>query len=332
MKKILVFITLLLSIIVTTSSKNLKAYGDLDYIHEYIVQVNPRKDGTLDLQVYLKWEVIDSSSEGPLSWIRVGVPNCYVDEFRILSSSISKIDYMYDAGASVIRVDLNRNYHAGEIVEIKYAFHLSRMYHLSSDLCVFDYSPGWFDEIKVGKMKVYWNKDNVIRSNTNKSNDEYLIWEYTNLNYKETIKVNVTYNQSSFVNLSEELQYTDQAMTNTMKIIAAVIVTLIIAFIITIIVIAYLRRDPYLEHRGFCTSYRWYHFHHHHRYRPNSGVNKKGHVIVNPTSISSGSHSSGSSCACACACACAGGGRAGCSRKDFYNTKIDTDKIIEKLK
>lgn len=332
MKKILVFITLLLSIIVTTSSNNLKAYGDLDYIHEYIVQVNPRKDGTLDLQVYLKWEVIDSSSEGPLSWIRVGVPNCYVDEFRILSSSISKIDYMYDAGASVIRVDLNRNYHAGEIIEIKYAFHLSRMYHLSSDLCVFDYSPGWFDEIKVGKMKVYWNKDNVIRSNTNKSNDEYLIWEYTNLNYKETIKVNVTYNQSSFVNLSEELQYTDQAMTNTMKIIAAVIVTLIIAFIITIIVIAYLRRDPYLEHRGFCTSYRWYHFHHHHRYRPNSGVNKKGHVIVNPTSISSGSHSSGSSCACACACACAGGGRAGCSRKDFYNTKIDTDKIIEKLK
>ena len=115
-----------------------------------------------------------------------------------------------------------------------------------------------------------------------------------------------------------------------MKIITAVIVTIVIAIIVTIIVIAYLQRDPYLEHRGFCVSHRWYHFHHHH-YRRNSGVNKKGHVIVNPTT-SSGSHSSGSSCACACACACAGGGRAGCSRKDFYNTKIDTDQIIEKLK
>ena len=47
------------------------------------------------------------------------------------------------------------------------------------------------------------------------------------------------------------------------------------------------------------------------------------------SSRSSGSHSScahsscaHSSCACACACACAGGGRAGCSTKDFYNTKL----------
>ncbi len=46
---------------------------------------------------------------------------------------------------------------------------------------------------------------------------------------------------------------------------------------------------------------------------------------------SSGSHRSGGgghSCACACAshcacaCACAGGGRAGCSNKDFYNTNL----------
>ena len=38
-----------------------------------------------------------------------------------------------------------------------------------------------------------------------------------------------------------------------------------------------------------------------------------------------------SSCACACArscaCACAGSGRAGCSRKDFYGTKINKKKI-----
>ena len=29
-----------------------------------------------------------------------------------------------------------------------------------------------------------------------------------------------------------------------------------------------------------------------------------------------------SSCACACACACAGGGRAGCTGKDFYRTDL----------
>lgn len=34
----------------------------------------------------------------------------------------------------------------------------------------------------------------------------------------------------------------------------------------------------------------------------------------------------------ACACACAGGGRAGCSKKDFYGTKLTTMVIREALK
>lgn len=33
------------------------------------------------------------------------------------------------------------------------------------------------------------------------------------------------------------------------------------------------------------------------------------------------------SCACACACACAGGGRAGCSTKDFYNTNLKLKQL-----
>ena len=35
----------------------------------------------------------------------------------------------------------------------------------------------------------------------------------------------------------------------------------------------------------------------------------------------------GGGCACACACACAGGGRAGCSTKDFYGTLLTTEQI-----
>lgn len=54
-----------------------------------------------------------------------------------------------------------------------------------------------------------------------------------------------------------------------------------------------------------------------------------------PRSTSSVSHRSScahsscahSSCACACACACAGGGRAGCTNKDFYNTKLKMKHI-----
>jgi hypothetical protein len=58
-----------------------------------------------------------------------------------------------------------------------------------------------------------------------------------------------------------------------------------------------------------------------------------------PTTRSGGSrggcvHSScacASHCACACACACAGGGRAGCSTKDFYNTNLK-HKFFERMK
>ena len=44
-----------------------------------------------------------------------------------------------------------------------------------------------------------------------------------------------------------------------------------------------------------------------------------------------------SSCACACvscacACACAGGGRAGCSKKDFYKTNLKLDVVEKELK
>ena len=62
------------------------------------------------------------------------------------------------------------------------------------------------------------------------------------------------------------------------------------------------------------------------------GVNEKGARKVNPYVSSGGSgHSGGHSCACACACACAGGGRAGCSKKDFYKGKIKIDDLIDKI-
>lgn len=41
-------------------------------------------------------------------------------------------------------------------------------------------------------------------------------------------------------------------------------------------------------------------------------------IIINPPKSVSGG---------GCACACAGGGRAGCSVKDFYHTNIRSDKL-----
>ena len=56
-----------------------------------------------------------------------------------------------------------------------------------------------------------------------------------------------------------------------------------------------------------------------------SGYNSHGSHVIPPIHHHGGG--SGGSCACACACACAGGGRAGCSRKDFYDKKLKIEQI-----
>ncbi len=47
---------------------------------------------------------------------------------------------------------------------------------------------------------------------------------------------------------------------------------------------------------------------------------------------SSCAHSSCAHSSCACACACAGGGRAGCSQKDFYKGSVDVKTLNKVLK
>ncbi|MBO6061809.1 MAG: hypothetical protein J6P98_06835, partial [Clostridia bacterium] len=81
-------------------------------------------------------------------------------------------------------------------------------------------------------------------------------------------------------------------------------------------------------------------------YGPDPNTFLRVHVVNVPVSTSrSSSHTSSRSsssrssscahsscacashCACACACACAGGGRAGCSAKDFYNTGLKLEML-----
>ena len=74
-------------------------------------------------------------------------------------------------------------------------------------------------------------------------------------------------------------------------------------------------------------------------YRGGSGFGGGHPVIVHTHTRSGGcvrSSCACASCACACACACAGGGRAGCSKKDFYpgpkaNAPAHTDGVFPML-
>lgn len=76
------------------------------------------------------------------------------------------------------------------------------------------------------------------------------------------------------------------------------------------------------------------------RYSTTPNTYIRVHTVTVPrprpaVSRSSGSHHSScahSSCACACACACAGGGRAGCTNKDFFNTDLKLSQLEKRIK
>lgn len=330
MKKYLKLISCLLCImalIFVTGCSNVDTSYPLDRIDKYEIKIDPRNDGTLDMHFEITWTVLNSSSEGPLEWVKIGIPNRYVSEIKKESSNIDKIEYDSDNG-SYIRIDFDGKYYKGETITFAFSMHQSRIYKLNGDYCEYGYRPGWFDEIQVTNARVLWRKDNVIYSNSERTEGEYLVWD-SFLDFSETIEVNVQYEKSNFINLSADKQYSDNYYTVGDILFRILICLLILSIVAFLIYNSIKKHDSYMSARGFYGSsyYRRRIF----RARVYSGYNRKGVKIVNPSSGGFGGRSSGGSCACACACACAGGGRAGCSKKDFYNTNLNSQTLIKVL-
>lgn len=310
-----------------TSCNGSTVINPLDHINEYEIRIDPREDGTLDMHFKIEWTVLNSTTEGPLEWVRIGVPNCYVDEIKKETSNIDKIKYDSDNG-SFIRIDFDREYHKGETLVFAFSTHQSRIYNLNGDYCEYGYNPGWFPEIQVTEARVLWRKDNVIYSNSERVEGDYLVWDGF-LDFNETIQVNVQYEQSNFINLSEDKQYSNNYMTVSDIVILVIVGLLILSIVALLVYNAIKKHDPYMSARGY------YGRSYYHPYffigRSRSGYSRSGARIVNPGSGGHGGRGGGGSCACACACACAGGGRAGCSKKDFYNTNLNSQTLIKVL-
>ena len=336
MRKRLLFINVVFIVLVFTffvSPKKTRALNDLDVIEDYIVTVEPDfHDGTLKIDVVLNWKVLDDKTDGPLSWIKVGVPNFHVEALKAYTSNIKKIKYYEDDGA-YIRIDLDRKYYQDEVVEMHFSWVQAYMYFLDGNIVRYDYNPGYFSEIKVENCVVRWLKKDVREISPSSLEPEevdgYYVWT-SSLDYNQYIKVNLLYDKMSFLELDEKMQYTDRYMSNLSLFMMIAVLGGLTALVIGICIYSYLQRDPYLRERGFIVHHVNIFPHHypHHYYK--SGVSSSGEPINPPTSIGGSGHGgAGGGCACACACACAGGGRAGCSMKDFYHTNLDSKKVID---
>ncbi|MBR3017386.1 MAG: hypothetical protein IKH57_09975 [Clostridia bacterium] len=311
MKKVFILLALVLCLLPLTAFAK-----DLDEIQNYGVSVQLREDGTADLTYHVDWLVLDDKAEGPLEWVKIGIPNQHADSFTAISSNIRKIGYLSDGG-SFVKITFDRKYYAGETVSFDFSLHQSYLYVLENGTVRFSLSPGWFDKIEVKNAVVRWNAAGVQSSNADKTEDGYLFWK-TVLRKGERLRTEVVYPRSYFMRLDENQQST-RAKNDDEDGMMLVLGALVLIGIICLIVWAS-RNDNYRGGSGFGGGHPVIiHTHSHAR---------SGGCVRSSCACAS--------CACACACACAGGGRAGCAKKDFYKGPGDqapshTDDVFPKL-
>ena len=272
----------------------------LDEIQDYTIQIDMRNDGTMDIKYHIEWKVLDDKSEGPLTWVKIGIPNKNVDEMKALTSNIKDIEYNKQSDQVYAYIYFDRDYYANETITFEFSIHQSNMYVIDKEdnMLRYSFTAGWFDEIEVKNITIRWNNHNVLKSNSVQAPSEgYLVWN-DSLTFGEKLNVSVYYNLDAFEATEEGQVQEDDGGGIGWIILIIIIIVFVIVFLGLIV------DDDYGSHSGFGGS---------------------------RTYISSGRSSCACARSCACACACAGGGRAGCSKKDFYHTNVQIDTLTKVL-
>ena len=128
------------------------AWADYDYIDQYRVDVTPNtEDGSLSITVELTWTALEALPYG--QELKIGVPNGSIREATALTGNIERLafdnSYMY--------VYLTQGYDENETFTFAYSWVQEYMYRLDGGDVTYDYTPGWFDEAKMGEMTLAWH-------------------------------------------------------------------------------------------------------------------------------------------------------------------------------
>ena len=332
--------------------------GDMDYIPDYFVTVDLREDGSADIVYDITWQVIGGDQTDYLSWVKIGLPNAYAEDLTPLTDTISDLQYTGDGG-SYAKVVFARRYYSPEVAaqnggesRVRFAFsvHQSHLFTLNDDgTATFEFTPGWFDDLVVERMQVRWRGGDGFVADNSSEEDGYLIWEFGPMGHGQSANIHVTVPVTTAETFDPDAQltaadYDDGGMTADEMIgILTVVIALLIFAAALIIIVGSMTPD---WGGGFGSGldpddWFWYTNGVHTIHVARTAPPPKGYTRTDPpknyhTGGGSsrgggvGRHNSGcaSSCACACAsscacaCACAGGGRAGCTAKDFYTYKL----------
>ena len=335
--------------------------GDMDYIQNYIVTVDLREDGSADITYDIDWQVIDGGLTDYLSWVKIGLANSHVDELTPLTDTISDLQYS-DEGGSYAKVVFARRYYSPEIaaqnggesnVHFAFSVHQSHLFTRNDDgTANFTFTPGWFDDLSVGNMQIRWkNGEGFLADNTGVDGD-YLTWDFGPLTHGQAAKVHVTVPITYSEGYAADAAMTaeDYGATGAdFDDVASGIFTVIFILAFFGICFYVIASSSPTWGGGFGVGidpadWFWYTNGIHtirrartappppgyHRtdppknFQPGGGTSRGGGVGRRSGGDNDHHFTCACACAssCACACACAGGGRAGCSVKDFYTVKL----------
>lgn len=300
-KKIgILFVLVLLSFMALAIGNKCQA-ADLDEIVNYIVTVDPRmNDGSLDITYEITWKVLDSTTEGPLEWVKIGTPN---ENFNSPTALTKNIKSITKYSGSYVKIVFDKKYYAGETITFKYSIHQTHMYKISGSSCNYEFTPAWFTDSKVDNLMIKWNGDKVAKSNNKSKEDNYLVWSKSNMSKGSKLTASIKYDKSAFSSLSTSKQAGKRSSGASGSYFFWAVLFVIA---IVLIFIGDIGGGGYYGHRGFY------------------GGGFYGGGCAHSSCACACAHSS---CASSCACACAGSGRAGCSKKDFYGTNLTTKKL-----
>lgn len=363
---------------------------DLDEILCFEVTVDVNDDATLNMLYHIEWMVLDSTSEGPLTWVKIGIPNSRYISMKAMSRAVKRIEYSSDGG-SYARIDLDREYRKGEVVDIDFLLVQDYMYQVNGSVegeTVYSFTPSWFDDIRVDELTVRWSSSKALSVLPGaEAKKGYYSWTRS-LEKGQKFTVTVSYPNDAYgFDLSKTIEEGDDEGDGFFAIIGGAVFFFGLISAVSAILSAigrfnktanfandtkkvvkrtkvvyypvcqgcgaprpeganncqycgrsFIKSEEVIEEKdlpkeekelrgknedglyGYATEPNTYmRVHVMNITMPRSSVPSRGH--------SSCAHSS---CACACACACAGGGRAGCSVKDFYNTHLKLRQLSKK--
>lgn len=190
----------LFALMVHVFTQKVYASGDLDEILNYEITVDVNEDATLHMVYQIDWKVLDSDSEGPLNWVNIGIPNRHYVSYKGLSDTVESVSYS-SSGGSNLMITLDRNYYKDEVASFSFELVQDYMYEmnrLSDGETVFEFTPGWFEDIRVDNLTIRWNGEKTTSwSPSCRSEDGYLVWQES-LGKGESYTVQVLYPNDAF--------------------------------------------------------------------------------------------------------------------------------------